>query len=232
MVFAERCRGYAGRRVTAYGLLPALVLALALPAARACSDTDCACIRQLNGPGLTFDGKTIDASLQDPGWSGSFDTIRTGGGRYVGTDENLVTSTYFWQKASLSMVNGMKLSMPVSLTYCPLNTTRVANAQLTASIVGTRYDIWWVISNTQSGLLAPVQCMSVARMPDTSGKNLMTWQTQASTCPGVTWPLAADVTAATYTGYSSASAAGRATPLAAAAAAVAIAGVALGAAGF
>ena len=213
----------------ATSLLSLLALAL-LALAPAAAQVDCAATRAAWR--VTSDGKAIDASLYDVNWVGSFVSVRSDGLSYVGTDQNYISATAFVQAALVTSIGSNPVNIPTILTYCPLNITAV---NVTGSSTYTRYDIFWVVTTT-TGVLPPtvlrVQCLSLARLPDTAGtKNLGSWQTAAGMCPSVTpCTTSAPCTPATYTApliAPPASGAGVATAAAVAAAAVAVAGALL-----
>jgi len=172
--------------------LPALALALALAARpAAAAPATCSSVRAQYATS-PWDGKALNASLFSTGWSGPFDSTRTNGLRYTGTAVNYVTADFLYQTAYVTQ----PVSLSTTLTYCPLNITAVPNQQLAAGVVGTRYDIFWVLDSLPDPTISRVQCMSLAIV----GTRMMSWQvTLTSLCPSVTYPVPSVVTAATYT---------------------------------
>ena len=152
-------------------------------------------------------GLTFNASLQlpaelaslNPGlqnvqadFSGTFNTRRcnmdvsgqTTNAIYPSSCSNaLITSAMLFQTTALTTpFKGRTTSM----SYCPINITYVPSATLTSGgISAPRWDIWWVVDTLPCPDIKRVQCMSLARLPDANGKNvLMSFQgSDGLSCP-------------------------------------------------
>jgi hypothetical protein len=83
----------------------------------------------------------------------------------------LITSAMLFQTSVLTTpINGYTTSM----SYCPINITFVPLSILTSGgAMATRWDIWWVVDSLPCSDIKRVQCMSLARLPDANGKNVM-----------------------------------------------------------
>jgi hypothetical protein len=191
------------RAATAPLLAPlALLLLLLAPRRAVAAAVDCAALRTTWG--VASDGKALDPALYDINWVGAFNSKRSDGSTYTGTDQNYISAAAFVQAALVQSINGAIVSIPTTLFYCPLNITAV-NTTLEGGVKATRFDIFWVVSLPTGGLpdksVLRVQCLSLARLPDTAGtKNLESWQTMEGGCPSVTpCTLSAPCTSATYT---------------------------------
>ena len=179
-------------------LLPLLLL---LAPRRAAAQVDCPALRTTWG--VASDGKAIDPSLYDVNWVGAFNSRRSDGNTYTGTGQNYISAAAFVQAALVQSINGAIVSIPTTLTYCPLNITAV-NTTLEGGVNTTRFDIFWVASMANGGLpdrsVLRVQCLSLARLPNTATKNLQSWQTMEGGCPSVTpCTVSAPCTTAQYT---------------------------------
>jgi hypothetical protein len=179
-------------------LLPLLLL---LAPRRAAAQVDCAALRTTWG--VASDGKAIDPALYDVNWVGAFNSRRSDGNTYTGTGQNFISAAAFVQAALVQSINGAIVSIPTTLTYCPLNITAV-NTTLEGGVNTTRFDIFWVVSTSTGGLpdrsVLRVQCLSLARLPNTATKNLQSWQTMEGGCPSVTpCTVSAPCTTAQYT---------------------------------
>ena len=210
-------------------LLPLLLL---LAPRRAAAQVDCPALRTTWG--VASDGKAIDPSLYDVNWVGAFNSRRSDGNTYTGTGQNYISAAAFVQAALVQSINGAIVSIPTTLTYCPLNITAV-NTTLEGGVNTTRFDIFWVVSTSTGRLpdrsVLRVQCLSLARLPNTATKNLQSWQTMEGSCPSVTPCTSSPCTTALYTAplvAPAASGAGAA-GVAAAAAAAAVAAFAIAA---
>ena len=166
-------------------------------------------------------GLTIPFALQSLYWSGPFNVMR-GPLAVVGTTTDAIAATYLYQTAAITSLGGSPVSIMVSITYCPLNVTAVTGP-ITATVNGTRWNIWWAIDNTEPVIanLSPVQCMALAVLPTTPATLMSFQNNDGTTCPSSAFPAVGGWAPVSYTQPSS----GAAAFLTAAAAIVAAAAV-------
>lgn len=128
-------------------------------------------------------GKKYSNGKSIPGWSGPFDSLRNGV-RYKGTTSNYIADKYLYQEADVTEIGGSPVSLPTSLTYCPLNLTQRPSSLVVDGVNASRYDIWWTLSETPGGIKRE-QCMALARLPDANGFAIsMSFQlNNGLTCP-------------------------------------------------